>query len=71
MEMVGADWLRSDKREDDLAGRPGSLVKVWIDYDYTVLNYDISQSFKELLNKHITDLCRDTLNVGVQNSSSL
>ncbi|KAK4765039.1 hypothetical protein SAY86_026129 [Trapa natans] len=26
-EMIGADWLRSDKREDDLAGRPGSIVK--------------------------------------------
>lgn len=28
MEMVGADWLRSDKREDDLGGRPGGLVQV-------------------------------------------
>ncbi|XP_024017099.1 protein ENHANCED DISEASE RESISTANCE 2 isoform X1 [Morus notabilis] len=27
MQMVGADWLRSDKREDDLAGRPGSIVQ--------------------------------------------
>lgn len=27
MEMVGADWLRSDKREDDLAGRPGGIVQ--------------------------------------------
>ncbi|KAI7754786.1 hypothetical protein M8C21_015926, partial [Ambrosia artemisiifolia] len=26
MEMVGADWLQSDKREDDLAGRPGGIV---------------------------------------------
>ncbi|PKI56371.1 hypothetical protein CRG98_023256 [Punica granatum] len=26
--MVGADWLRSDKREDDLAGRPGGIVHV-------------------------------------------
>lgn len=30
MQMVGADWLRSDKREDDLAGRPGGMVKVGI-----------------------------------------
>ncbi|CAI0397877.1 unnamed protein product [Linum tenue] len=27
MEMVAADWLKSDKREDDLAGRPGSIVQ--------------------------------------------
>ncbi|GMN24814.1 hypothetical protein TIFTF001_000703 [Ficus carica] len=25
MQMVAADWLRSDKREDDLAGRPESI----------------------------------------------
>ncbi|KAK3005321.1 hypothetical protein RJ639_017006, partial [Escallonia herrerae] len=28
MEMVAADWLRSDKREDDLGGRPGGIVQV-------------------------------------------
>lgn len=28
MQMVAADWLRSDKREDDLAGRPESIVQV-------------------------------------------
>ncbi|KAL3623979.1 hypothetical protein CASFOL_032795 [Castilleja foliolosa] len=27
MEMVGADWLRSDKREDDLGGRTGGIVQ--------------------------------------------
>ncbi|KAK6933382.1 Protein ENHANCED DISEASE RESISTANCE 2, C-terminal [Dillenia turbinata] len=27
MELVGADWLRSDKREDDLASRPGGIVQ--------------------------------------------
>ncbi|KAG8390615.1 hypothetical protein BUALT_Bualt01G0101900 [Buddleja alternifolia] len=27
MQMVAADWLRSDKREDDLAGRYGSIVQ--------------------------------------------
>ncbi|KAI5016532.1 protein ENHANCED DISEASE RESISTANCE 2-like isoform X2 [Hordeum vulgare subsp. vulgare] len=27
MQMVGADWIKSDKREDDLAGRPGGLVQ--------------------------------------------
>ncbi|CAL1404264.1 unnamed protein product [Linum trigynum] len=27
MEMVAADWVKSDKREDDLAGRPGSIVQ--------------------------------------------
>ncbi|XP_068663462.1 protein ENHANCED DISEASE RESISTANCE 2-like isoform X2 [Aristolochia californica] len=26
-QMVAADWLRSDKREDDLGGRPGSIVQ--------------------------------------------
>ncbi|TVU30350.1 hypothetical protein EJB05_21966 [Eragrostis curvula] len=28
MQMVGADWIKSDKREDDLAGRAGGLVQV-------------------------------------------
>lgn len=28
--MVGADWIKSDKREDDLAGRPGGIVHVFI-----------------------------------------
>lgn len=27
MKMVGADWLKSNKREDDLAGRAGSIVQ--------------------------------------------
>ncbi|KAK6156361.1 hypothetical protein DH2020_010609 [Rehmannia glutinosa] len=27
MQMVAADWLRSDKREDDLAGRYGGIVQ--------------------------------------------
>ncbi|KAI4384405.1 hypothetical protein MLD38_002569 [Melastoma candidum] len=27
MQLVGADWLRSDKREDDLSGRPGGIVQ--------------------------------------------
>ncbi|KAI3461423.1 hypothetical protein Pfo_018086 [Paulownia fortunei] len=34
MEMVGADWLRSDKREDDLGGRPGGIVQVLVCYVY-------------------------------------
>ncbi|KAK7277321.1 hypothetical protein RIF29_18472 [Crotalaria pallida] len=27
MQMVGADWLRSDKRQDNLSGRPDSIVQ--------------------------------------------
>ncbi|TYK00012.1 protein ENHANCED DISEASE RESISTANCE 2-like isoform X1 [Cucumis melo var. makuwa] len=27
MQLVGADWLRSDRREDNLGGRPGSIVQ--------------------------------------------
>lgn len=27
MQMVGADWLRSDQREDDISGRPNSIVQ--------------------------------------------
>lgn len=30
MEMVAADWLKSDKREDDLGSRPGGIVQVLI-----------------------------------------
>lgn len=32
MQMVAADWIRSDKREDNLAGRYGGIVQVLI-YD--------------------------------------
>lgn len=28
MQMVAADWLKSDRREDDLASRPGGIVQV-------------------------------------------
>lgn len=28
MQMVAADWLKSDKQEDDLGGRPGGIVQV-------------------------------------------
>jgi hypothetical protein len=38
MQMVAADWLRSDRREDDLGGRPGSIVQV--DFGVLVLNFD-------------------------------
>ncbi|KAL8166842.1 hypothetical protein V2J09_008341 [Rumex salicifolius] len=31
MELIGVDWLKSDKREDDLAGRPGSVVQKYAD----------------------------------------
>ncbi|KAM6582719.1 hypothetical protein CsatB_009721 [Cannabis sativa] len=27
MQMVGADWMKSNKREDDLGGRPDSIVQ--------------------------------------------
>ncbi|XP_038885656.1 protein ENHANCED DISEASE RESISTANCE 2-like [Benincasa hispida] len=27
MQLVGADWLRSDRREDNLSGRPGGIVQ--------------------------------------------
>lgn len=28
MQMVAADWISSDKREDDLSGRPRGIVQV-------------------------------------------
>lgn len=28
MQMVGADWIRSNERENDLGSRPGGLVQV-------------------------------------------
>ncbi|KAI0510208.1 hypothetical protein KFK09_010809 [Dendrobium nobile] len=31
MQMVAADWLKSDKREDDLGGRPGGIVQKYAD----------------------------------------
>ncbi|CAK9136107.1 unnamed protein product [Ilex paraguariensis] len=27
MQMIAADWIKSDKREDDLGGRPGGIVQ--------------------------------------------
>ncbi|XP_024991637.1 protein ENHANCED DISEASE RESISTANCE 2-like [Cynara cardunculus var. scolymus] len=33
MEMIGADWLQSDKREDDLAGRSGGIVQKYAAQD--------------------------------------
>ena len=32
MQLVGADWLRSDRREDNLGGRPGGIVQVWLGF---------------------------------------
>ncbi|PKA55689.1 hypothetical protein AXF42_Ash011981 [Apostasia shenzhenica] len=31
MQMVAADWIKSDKREDDLGGRQGGIVKKYAD----------------------------------------
>ena len=28
LQMVAADWIRSDKREDDLGSHPGGIVQV-------------------------------------------
>lgn len=28
MKMVAADWLKSDKREDNLSGRPSGIIQV-------------------------------------------
>lgn len=39
MHMVAADWLKSDKREDDLAGRPGGIVQVFLENNYKSLWY--------------------------------
>lgn len=30
MQLVGADWLRSERREDNLGARPGGIVQVWL-----------------------------------------
>ncbi|VFQ64791.1 unnamed protein product [Cuscuta campestris] len=44
-QMVGADWLQSDIREDDLAGRPGSIVQKYAARDrpefFFVINIQI------------------------------
>ncbi|KAJ4720778.1 Protein ENHANCED DISEASE RESISTANCE 2-like [Melia azedarach] len=29
MQMIGADWLRSNQREDNLGGRPGGIVQTY------------------------------------------
>ncbi|KDP45908.1 hypothetical protein JCGZ_15468 [Jatropha curcas] len=45
--MVGADWLRSDQREDDLGGRPESIVQVIIEL-YYVRNMSVKQISKSM-----------------------
>lgn len=45
MQMVAADWIRSDKREDDLGGRPGGIVQVFfMDFEISFLCF---AAFKE------------------------
>ncbi|CAH9135947.1 unnamed protein product [Cuscuta epithymum] len=44
-QMIGADWLQSDIREDDLAGRPGSIIQKYAALDrpefFFVINIQI------------------------------
>nr|AAD20693.1 unknown protein [Arabidopsis thaliana] len=48
MEMVAADWLKSDKREDDLGSRPGGIVQVPGSTTYSlVLYYMMSTPIEE------------------------
>ena len=28
MQLLGADWMQSNRREDDLGSRPGGIVQV-------------------------------------------
>ncbi|KAG8486941.1 hypothetical protein CXB51_020521 [Gossypium anomalum] len=44
MQMVAADWLRSDTREDDLGGRPGSIVQVPGSTTYSLALYYMMSS---------------------------
>lgn len=39
MQLVGADWLRCDRREDDLCSRPGSIVQVFYFSFICILSY--------------------------------
>jgi hypothetical protein len=39
MRMVGADWIKSDKRQDDLASRPGGIVRVCCTYLTKIIDY--------------------------------
>ncbi|XP_062092946.1 protein ENHANCED DISEASE RESISTANCE 2-like [Humulus lupulus] len=45
MQMVGADWMRSDKREDDLGCRPNSIVQKFANLDspefFIIVNFQI------------------------------
>ena len=40
MQMIAADWLKSDKREDDLGGRPDSIIQVFL-FAKTVLLLEV------------------------------
>lgn len=39
MQMVAADWLKSDKREDDLGSRPGGIVQVLLIIELLLIDF--------------------------------
>jgi hypothetical protein len=55
MQMVGADWVKSNKREDDLGGRTGGLVQVF----YANASNLISKEYrtKKFTNVFTVDMC--------------
>jgi len=65
MQMVGADWIKSDKREDDLAGRPGGLVQV----SYAKASSLVSPERMKVFTNSF--YCRNVQHKGAPNSSSL
>ncbi|KAL8514455.1 hypothetical protein ACS0TY_013533 [Phlomoides rotata] len=53
MQMVAADWLRSDKREDDLAGRYGGIIQKYVACggpEFFVINIQIVHKMSHALN---------------------
>lgn len=57
MEMVGADWIRSMHREDDLAGRPGSIVQVFITFLFFLCILSCSRHDKHLMQVPDKNFC--------------
>ncbi|CAN6565811.1 unnamed protein product [Malus baccata var. baccata] len=53
MQLVGVDWLRSDKREDDISSRYGSIVQKYAERDgsefFFIVNMQIPGTTKHTL----------------------
>lgn len=60
MQMVGADWIRSNQRENDLGSRPGGLVQVCsiVNNHLYKLNRNTARKQAQTFNLIRSEICR-------------